>query len=212
MVSDQSKASHEVSETDTVTEALRGEILTGEWEEGAPLREVSLAERFQVSRGAIREVLRTLSHEGLAESRPNCGVRVAATPSDDLETLIVNLRRQIEVFALHTCFQDLTDEVLQEMEEILQRMKQACEEENHSRIAEADISFHRFIIEQAGVPDLLALWLPMLSRLRRTFLNAQKKERSENLMCVYHEHAAILSTIRAGKIGPAVQLLEASIE
>ena len=42
----------------SIADQLRMEIITGRIEEGAALREVSLAERFEVSRAPIREALK----------------------------------------------------------------------------------------------------------------------------------------------------------
>lgn len=199
------------SPEEVAEETLRSEILAGEWQEGAPLREIALSERFAVGRSVIREILRDLSRDGLAEMRPNCGVRVAVSPPDVLEPLLRSLRQQIEVFALETAFDTLDEAAFARFDEVLERMKAACEDGDHLRVAEADISFHRLIVESADLPDLVALWKPMLSRLRKTFL-ALQVYRSDNLMAVYHEHAAILSIIRAGDPKPAIQLLNASVE
>jgi len=197
---------------DSVTETLRSEILTGRFASGDPLREVALAERFSTSRAAMRSVLQKLVHEGFAEARPNCGVRVAGPPEDGLERLVGSLRRQIEVFALTASFESLDAEDFSVLESILERMRAACEAGDHAEIAESDIAFHRCLVERSGLPDLVALWLPMLSRLRRSFLAAQQQHEDDDLMSVYHEHAAILSSLRAGNLQPALLLLEASID
>ena len=57
-----------------ITDRLRDDILSGRLAEGERLQEAKLAERFGVSRGPIREVLAQLTHEGLVEAKPNCGV------------------------------------------------------------------------------------------------------------------------------------------
>jgi len=197
---------------DSVTEALRSEILTGKFASGDPLREVALAERFSLSRAAMRAILQKLAHEGFAEARPNCGIRVAKPPEDGLERLVGSLRRQIEVYALKACFDSLDGEDFAIFESILERMRIACEAGDHADVAESDVAFHRYLVERSGMPDLVALWLPMLSRLRRSFLAAQQQDEDGDLVSVYHEHAAILSSLRAGNLQPALLLLEASID
>lgn len=197
---------------DSVAEALRSEILTGKFGSGDPLRELALAERFSLSRAAMRSVLQKLAHEGFAEARPNCGIRVAKPPDDGLERLVGSLRRQIEVYALRTSFESLGAEDFAIFESILERMRAACETGDHADVAESDLAFHRYLVERSGLPDLLALWLPMLSRLRRSFLATQQQDEEGDLMSMYHEHAAILSSLRAGNLQPALLLLEASID
>jgi len=83
-----------------IVDQLRMEIITGQIQEGMPLREVNLAERFQVSRAPIREALKQLAHEGMVESKPNCGVRVAPSSSDSMQELVIPLRQTVESFAL----------------------------------------------------------------------------------------------------------------
>src|SRR5947209_10403977 len=71
-----------------ITNRLREDILSGRLAEGERLHEAKLAKRFGVSRGPIREVLAQLTHEGLLEAKPNCGVKVAASDSESVRDLI----------------------------------------------------------------------------------------------------------------------------
>lgn len=57
----------------TLLARIRSKITSGEFEPGAPLSEVSLAQEFDVSRTPIREVLKQLQLEGLVEIRPKVG-------------------------------------------------------------------------------------------------------------------------------------------
>src|SRR5438128_11150342 len=84
-----------------ITDRLRDDILSGRLAEGERLHEAKLAERFGVSRGPIREVLAQLTHEGLLEAKPNCGVKVAPSDCDSVRDLIVPIRRVIDTSALN---------------------------------------------------------------------------------------------------------------
>lgn len=59
-----------------VYEALKNDILYGFFEPGAQLKEMELAEYYNVSRSPIREALRRLCGDGLVELKPNCGIYV----------------------------------------------------------------------------------------------------------------------------------------
>src|SRR5262245_43939089 len=61
----------------TVYEALRQAIVDVELEPGAPLDEVTLAERFGMSRTPVREALVRLAAEGLVSQLPNRNTIVA---------------------------------------------------------------------------------------------------------------------------------------
>src|SRR6266581_4316559 len=92
-----------------IIDRLRDDILTGRLAEGERLHEAKLAERFGVSRGPIREVLAQLTHEGLLEAKPNCGVKVAPSDSESVRELIVPIRRVIETFALKHFFHEINE-------------------------------------------------------------------------------------------------------
>src|SRR5437762_14364423 len=88
---------------------LRDDILTGRLAEGERLHEAKLAQRFGVSRAPIREVLAQLRHEGLLETKSNCGVKVASCDSEAVRELIVPIRRVIETFALKHFFHEINE-------------------------------------------------------------------------------------------------------
>lgn len=193
-----------------IVDQLRMEIITGRIEEGTPLREVSLAERFQVSRAPIREALKQLAHEGMVDSKPNCGVRVAPSTSDSMQELIIPLRQTVESFALKSIFADLDESDFEEWELILQDMKRACENSDYSQIAELDINFHQSIIAKSSEQGLMAIWTSLVFRLRRHFLEGFQSPNDP--MKIYYEHVAIVAMFRTGKLEPSIQALISNID
>lgn len=83
------------SMVDGVADALRTEILTGEFSPGDRIRVRELEERFGVSHIPIREALRRLGAEGLVEMAPNGATLVSGIALEDL-TGLYDLRRIIE--------------------------------------------------------------------------------------------------------------------
>lgn len=75
--------------------ALRDEILKGQMPPGTPLHETPLATRLNVSRGTVRDALRRLREEGLAEVQPNGRQRVRT----------LTLREVIEVFEVRNALE-----------------------------------------------------------------------------------------------------------
>lgn len=71
----------------SIVEVLRGEILSGHLRSGERLGEVALAERFSVSRGPVREALRSLADAGLVSFTPNIGARVRQMTVADARAL-----------------------------------------------------------------------------------------------------------------------------
>ena len=193
-----------------IVEQLRSDILTGRFIPGERISETSLVERFQVSRTPIREALQQLVHEGLLESKPNCGVRVVQPVPGEVHDLIIPIRRTIETFALRQIFDSLTFEDYRRWEEILQKMADACERKDFPTIAEQDIAFHRSLIRRAGLADLEAVWTAIVNRIRVHFHETQKEYADP--MQIHAEHVAIVQAFRSGKLDDAVEKLERNIE
>ncbi len=194
----------------SIADQLRMEIITGRIEEGAALREVSLAERFEVSRAPIREALKQLAHEGMVESKPNCGMRVAPSSSKSMQELVIPLRQTVESFALRSIFDDLNHDDFAEWEVLLTEMKAACENQNFLQLTELDIKFHQSIVARSPEQGLMTIWLTLVSRLRRHFLEGFQKPNDP--MKVYYEHLAIVSMFRSGKLEPSIQALISNID
>ena len=194
----------------SIADQLRMEIITGRIEEGTALREVSLAERFEVSRAPIREALKQLAHEGMVESKPNCGMRVAPSSSKSMQELVIPLRQTVESFALRSIFDDLNDEDFAEWEALLTEMKAACENQDFLQLTELDIKFHQSIVARSPEQGLMTIWLTLVSRLRRHFLEGFQKPNDP--MKVYFEHLAIVSMFRSGKLEPSIQALISNID
>jgi len=192
-----------------IVSRLRDEVLSGRLTEGERLSEASLGDRFGVSRTPIREALLQLTHEGLLEAKPNCGVRVARSAPDAIRELIVPVRRTLETYALRSFFDQIDDGDFQRWEEILERLKDACRRQDYPAIAEHDLAFHRSIIRRAGQRDLEAIWSAIVARVRRHFLQTQREY--DDPMDIHAEHAAVVEAFRTCDKEAAVEALGANV-
>ena len=170
---------------------LRNEVLSGKLKPGDPLREIEISERFEVSRGPVREALRKLTQQGLVVLEPNKGVRVAPSPSASMRPLIVELRQKIETFVIESNFDEITKS-LKKLETILDGIKQACETGDTTALVEHDLNFHKTVIECYDDNEVFAIWEPIMIRMLMQY------GRHTNLMDSYHEHKRIVDAIRAG--------------
>jgi DNA-binding GntR family transcriptional regulator len=90
-----------------VYDRLRAGIVTGEYEPGAPLVELALAEHYGTSRTPVREALRRLEQDGLVE-RGDRGMRVRTrSPEEILE--IYEVRIPLEATAAAAAAERRTD-------------------------------------------------------------------------------------------------------
>jgi DNA-binding GntR family transcriptional regulator len=193
-----------------IADRLRDEILTGQFVGGEAVREADICNRFNVSRGPVREALQQLVHEGCLVGKPNCGVRVAPPLTEDVRQLLVDLRRMIENLALRKVFPHLTDEDFTAWHKILERIKAACEARDKSAMVREDLAWHRFLVERADPGDLLPVWLTVTNRAKRIWPRFSAQTTAEP-MRLYTAHYEIVATIRAGDLEEAARKLEKNI-
>lgn len=193
-----------------IVERLREDIFAGRIPEGERLRETELARRFAVSRGPIREAIQQLTWEGVLETDRNKGAMVATAAPDEITELIIPLRCTIEKYAVRLIFDQLTDDDFQVWENILLKMKQACEARDFALISEHDIAFHRALVTRSQSPDLLAIWSAIVSRVRRHFRESHLKY--ENPIEIYTEHLPIIESLKNQSLTEALQVIEQHIE
>jgi DNA-binding GntR family transcriptional regulator len=192
-----------------IADRVRLDVLSGRLAEGESLREKDLVARFGVSRTPIREALLQLTHEGLLEGHPNRGVKVARTAPDSIREFVVPIRRTVETYALRTFFSEIDEADFRRWDEILARLREACQRRDFAGTAEYDIAFHRSIIERAGEPALLAIWSTIVAQVRRHFRTVH--ESYQDPLEIHAEHAAIVETIRSGDEQAATAALAANI-
>ena len=124
-MSDQAVTPLEVpSVEDAVYRALRSEIGRLEMAPGQRLRLEALAGRFQVSLTPVRHALRRLESEGLVESLPRRGSRVAPLSVEELEE-IQALRLGLETFLARHGAEACTPDALAEMGAARREMERA---------------------------------------------------------------------------------------
>ena len=169
------------------------------------MREQPLAQRFGVSRrGPIRDALLQLTQEGLLVAEQNCGVRVRR-PDPAIASLVVDLRRKIESFALKALCRR-GDEALAFFAENLSLFQAACRRGEMAEVVEHDMAFHRHIVEQGGGADLVAVWVPVVTHMMLPY------SRHRDLMDSYREHEAVVEALRRGDKTVALECLRANIQ
>ena len=192
-----------------IADHLRDDVLSGLYRPGESIRQEEVVHRYRVSRTPVREALIQLAHEGLVEMAPNCGARVAESVPDAVLEFLIPVRSIIEVFALRLGFDRINDESFRNWENILERMRRACEAKDVGAIAASDIAFHRSILELSGEPALIRIWTSIVSQVRDYFLSCY--EEYDDLMSVYREHATIIDKFRTRDVTQAARYLSLRI-
>ncbi len=192
-----------------VARKLREDILTGRLRAGTRLTEAEISSRFGVGRGLVREAVQQLSSQGLLINRPNRGAVVAPDAPREIRNLIIPIRRTVEAYALRLVFDELDEADFAAWGAILDRMRDACARRDFHAIAEADLAFHRRLLERAGQPDLIVIWETLVGRIRSHFRKTQKL--SADAMEIHEEHRALAESFRGRDLAAAVRLLKEKI-
>ena len=195
-----------LSVREQIARQLRVDIINGVLKENTKLKEQELAARFGVSRGPIRDVLLQLTKEGLLISKNNCGVSVNSAPKSEFQPLLIDLRIRIESQAMKTVINDLSEDDFLHLQQILKALMTAFEEENYLQVTEADIAFHRYLVQKAGGDDLVNLWQPIIYRMLMSY------ERISTAEECFEEHNEMLTHLRNKDLKSALAALKNNIK
>lgn len=179
-----------------MVEAMRA----GELSPGERIIEASLAARFGVSRGPLREALKALEGEGLVERRPGRSPRVAQVSPEQAAQMVV-MRATLEGMAARLLAARATPAQLAELEAQHGRILAAAKSGRVADWRDADWHFHELVCRQSGNEFLLRAWLSM-SHLVRLFLHRHPAfeggafEAGGEAVLLNHDH--LLAALRAG--------------
>ncbi|MFK7890985.1 MAG: FCD domain-containing protein [Granulosicoccus sp.] len=205
-----------------IADSLIADIRAGRFPVDQPLpAERDLCERYGSSRSTVREALQQLQVRGYATreighrpraSLPSIDGIFATTASQFRELLgddmagfhLEQLRQFIEVGAVVAACQDTSVARLTQIHAALLRCHEAIGDE--TAFIDADIAFHRAIVEAVGNPILLALH----DRFVRSMLASrpQVPDRLEHDRLIYAEHRALYEAIASHDIGIAVRVMD----
>lgn len=186
--------------SDRIAAKLRLSIISGVFPPGTHLPEIELAQHLKVSRGALREGLRTLQGEGLVTAFPNRGVFVTQIQEQDIEE-IYSLRELLETFAVRLVIEHVTPEQVEQLQMLVDQMVGAAQSADPSQVVELDLQFHQTLWRISGHQRLLQLLTSLLSQIK-TFL-ALNTELYEDLVDGIADHQKIVDAIRAKKVEKA---------
>jgi len=184
---------------DSITDALRREILDGERPAGSRLVEQELCARYGVARHSLRAALRALAAEGLIRVEPNRGARVAKLTAEDI-TGLYELRAALETEAARLAL-ERHGRMPPPVHRALARLVAACEAEPFAwgPVNEAHADLHHAIVAAAGSPRIEAAHGALSGELR-LFLNQLEPLWTRERMAA--DHAALVAGLESD--GPDV--------
>ena len=135
-----------------VFQKIREEILSGVYQDGEELREVTLGEKLGVSRTPVREALRQLELEGLVTIVPNKGAYVTSISRKDVED-IYKIRSLLEGLCARWATKNITEQQILDMEETLLLSEFHLKRNGKVKtiqVSELDSKFHKVLYEASN--------------------------------------------------------------
>ncbi|MGB3483650.1 MAG: GntR family transcriptional regulator [Mycobacterium sp.] len=181
---------------------LRVEILHGHIAPGSRLSQLSIAERFGVSRIPVRDALQLLAGEGLVHPTSNATAVVTGMSVPELQELY-ELREAVEPLATQIAVPNVG------RADILMMRKQmsVMETSNEAPVwLAANAEFHAAVYKRASRPRMIEL-VEQLRRLtdRYLYMHLEVIGHTEHL---HAEHAAIMRAVESGDAGLAARLTQ----
>ncbi|MRG85778.1 GntR family transcriptional regulator [Salinibacillus xinjiangensis] len=155
-----------VSLRDQVYQALKNAIISLELSPGQKIKDMELAERFNVSRTPVREALKRLEDEGLVISTPGSLTRVSEINTDEVKQTFVVVATLHEL-AASLAVANLTEEDFQLMNEYNFQLEAGVKEGNLFKAVEADDLFHGVFLKASNNVEIEKVLERLLPKIRR---------------------------------------------
>lgn len=192
-----------ISLIDSLSEALRRQIIAGEIRPGAKLSELWVANRFAVARPTAKAAVDRLTSEGILRRSQRRSAVVPRLSAQDISDLYFS-REPIEARAVSVLASQR--EVPMAAERALALMRVAAEQNNHADHTEADVSMHRALVAAVGSARLRRMHETVMGETQLCI--AQVRAQADvDLIALTQRHAAILDAIRSGDAELAVGAL-----
>ena len=175
-------------------------ILTQQLAPGADLDEVSLSERWALSRTPLRDVLRQLAGEGYVDIRENRGARVAEMSQGSLRDFFL-AAPMIYSAVLQLAAQNAKVPQIAALKIAQADFKDSLKGKDIATRALANTRFHEITGEMAGNTYLLASFKRLLidhTRISMAFFRPSDQQTVENLEKASDQHEQIVAAIEKG--------------
>ncbi|NDV25587.1 GntR family transcriptional regulator [Desulfovibrio sp. JC010] len=183
---------------DDVVEHLVGSILNGFLKPGEKIVETRISRELQVSQGAVREAIRDLTARGFVETEPYKGSRVKILSSGELYEYFA-VRSELEPLALGWGFElDRID--VESLADNVEKMFSGVEQKDMAAVGQADLDFHRTIMECSGNGSLVRSWEALANDYWMFSLVKDHFEKGMDLGTHAQEHQDIVAAINAGDL------------
>ena len=183
------------TKTDSVFQALKAAIISGQLQPGDWIRNSDWAERLGVSPIPVREALRRLEAQGLVEIGAHKGARVTAQTEAHIEETYL-IRMALESLAARLALEDIPDAAYKKLVKEVETRTATLEKQIAARstigAVRANYDIHMALYRASGRPRLVS----MIENLWATYPFGAPSWPDERWEAMLSEHASFLETLR----------------
>jgi DNA-binding GntR family transcriptional regulator len=177
-----------------LAEELERMIMAGEIKPGERVNEQQLAQRFNVSRGPVREAVRALEGGGLVEASPNRGAFVRRLSVDEVRELY-DIRAALFGLAGKLMAERATPDEIARLETALGEMELAAEARDFDAYYPLNLAFHEMIVDGSGNRTLAGQYRAFVKTLN--LFRARSLVQGGGLAVSNREHREMVAAIAA---------------
>jgi|SRR5579872_1079967 len=193
----------------TAYETIKHQIITCALSPGEYVNEAGLCAQLGLGRTPVHQALQRLMLEGLVEIMPRKGAIVKPISLDEI-LQIIEVRLVNETYCARLVAERADDRAIRDLEDILQRARQAIRSRNVEQSMLCDREFHTTFARSAGNAVLSELLRRLHERsLRFWFISLRAADHHKS---VQDQHEAILDALRKHDPARAEAAVRAHIE
>lgn len=195
----------EHSLSNLVEREIERQIISGELPSGGKLTEVGIANQLRVSRGPVREALRSLEQAGLVVNEKNRGMSVRQISIDEAGH-IYEVRAALDGLIGRLAAERITKAQLKKLKEIVRDMKLAAAKNDVAAYFPLNLAFHETLALAAHNPALVMNYRRVTNELT-LFRKATLEKNISNIQISTKNHDQIVKAIEAGDADNSERLL-----
>lgn len=170
-------------------------IMTGALAVGSRINESELSQRFNTSRGPIREALRALEEAGLVRNEKNRGVFVREIAFEEADE-IYELREALEEIIGRRAALAVRPDAVERLRAMVEAMRSAALAQQVEPYAQLNLQFHEMLLDIAGSNKLTETYKRLVKELHLFRMRAL--DSGGGLQVSAEEHSEIVEAIASG--------------
>ncbi len=194
-----------VSVVDALISSLRARVLDGQIDPGVGLGETDIAAEYEVSRPTAKAAISALVAEGLLRREAHRSAQVPVLSRADVEDLfLVRIPLELEVIRLLA-----GHPVPAAADAAVRDLARVPADAGHSTFVEADLRFHRALVEAVHSPRLTRLYQALSGEIHLSMVQSRRALGRDRIVA---DHDGVLEALRGGDVDKATALMRVHLE